>query len=129
MGLEPSLKRAVKRIADALHEYAGARGWRYAPHAEWKSGKEYYIDIVVNVEWFRIYTTFAASEFEGWDFYERFRSVHEFLRAKLVDEPDLLRAIVLVTKNPLEFDTGGDVPLGRFDEQVDEALIEASARV
>jgi hypothetical protein len=127
MDLEPALKGAIRRVAQALHKYAQERGWRYASHADWGKG-DYYIDIIANDEWGRIYVTFAAKAFSGMGELKRFESVQDYLESELADDPGLVEAISLVVKDQAQFDHEGRSSLGLGDVEVDEDFIEASMR-
>lgn len=123
MALETAVKQAVRRVTQALHDYARQRGWRYAKHADWSQG-DYYMDVVANMDWLRIYVTFVAKAFEDQDLYTRFSDVQGFLREVLKNDQQLLQSIVLVVKSPSEHDREGLFPPGLSDERFDEDWVE-----
>src|SRR5215469_2464815 len=100
MALEREVKSAVRKVVQLLHEFARNRPqpWQFAEHADFKNG-DYYIDVVVNVDWLRIYVTFVAKAFRSRDGYERFEEVQRYLREKLQTDSGLLNAISLVVKD------------------------------
>ena len=126
MALDRDVKSAVRKVVQLLHEFARNRPqpWRFAEHADFSNG-DYYIDVVVNVDWLRIYVTFAAEAFRSRDGYERFEEVQQYLREKLQSDPGLLNAISLVVKDPEQYRSEGDVPVGLSDERIDASFVQS----
>lgn len=125
MALERELKIAVRKVVQALHEFARQQNppWRFARDKDFSQG-DYYIDVVVNVDWFRIYVIFVAKGFRNRDGYERFEEVQNYLREKFRDDPGLLQSINLVVKDSDQYLSEGDFPPGASDERIDEDFIE-----
>ncbi len=125
MALEREVKNGVRKVVQALHEFARQHTppWRFARDKDFSLG-DYYIDVVVNVDWLRIYVTFVAKGFKNKDGYERFEEVQNYLREKLRDDPALLQSINLVVKDPEQYLAEGDFPPGVSDERIDEDFVE-----
>ena len=90
MAVSQSMKRAVRRIADALGVYARRRGW-------WPLDFRLYFR--VNEAWGRISVDFFAYEFEGKGTFENYQSVMDYLQTRLADDPELLNALGLVVSS------------------------------
>jgi hypothetical protein len=98
MAISQSMKRAVRRIADALGVYARRRGW-------WPLDFRLYFR--VNEAWGKIHITFYAYEFEGQETFESYQSVMNYLRTRLDDDPELLSALGLVVRSFKNLDGRG----------------------
>lgn len=122
-----AVRQAVRRVTQALHDFTREKGWKYAKHADWSQG-DYYMDVVANMDWLRIYLTFVAKAYEGQDGLKRFLEVHNYLREVLKDDPQLRQLIVLVVKSPSEHDRDGLFPPGLSDERFDEDWVEQYIR-
>src|SRR4051812_38689927 len=103
MALSPTMKRAVRHVADLLGEYARRQGW---------GSDDYRLFFRVNAAWGSIHVVFVALGFEGRDAYECYAAVEQFLRDSLEDEPDLFRSIGLVIRTPKQVDEGGIYAIG-----------------
>ena len=90
MAVSQSMKRAVRRIADALGVYARRMGW-------WPLDFRLYFR--VNEAWGHIHVTFYAYAFEGRETFESYQAVMEFLRSRLNDDPELFHAVGLVVQS------------------------------
>jgi hypothetical protein len=116
MDLEPAMKIAVRRISEALHDYASEHKWK-------KDDND--LEVVVNADWGRIYVTFVGKAFKSRDGYERFNEVQNWLEKKLKKYPELIEAIDLIVRDPDQYEVEGPFPLGLSDERVPEDLLKS----
>lgn len=125
MAHDQDLKFAAREVAYALHKFARDQTppWRFAKEKDFTQG-DYYIDIVVNADWFRIYVTFVASGFRNRDRFERFKEVQDYLRERFHDNPSFLHAITLIVRDPEQYLAEGDFPPGVSDKRLDEDFVE-----
>ncbi len=126
MDLEPALRRDVRRITQVLHEFAHERNWTYADEAmPPASGLAYYIEVVVNVDWYRYFVTFVTNGFTGVSEEKRKDEVRAYLRQELFPlHPPLFNAINLAVKDFQEYEEEGPLPLGPADVRVDDDFVK-----
>jgi hypothetical protein len=103
MARSPVMKRAVRRLADVLGLYSRKQGW-------WPVGFRLYFD--VNEKWGRINILFVADGFTTQDSSAHYHAIMEYLRSKLTDESELMRAVGLVTRSFAEVAEGGLYRIG-----------------
>ena len=103
MGRGTIVRRAVRRIADALRAYADARGW---------SPEEFQVFARVNDRWGKIHIIFVSQRFENHPNFASYTSVRDFLRRELQDDPELDQAIGLVVRTPSQVEQGGIYAIG-----------------
>ena len=103
MDLEPAMKIAVRRISEALHDYASEHKWKKDDN-----------DLEV-----------VGKAFKSRDGYERFNEVQNWLEKKLKKYPELIEAIDLIVRDPDQYEVEGPFPLGLSDERVPEDLLKS----
>jgi hypothetical protein len=103
MAIDTTLRRAVRRIAEALTKYARRQGWKY---------DEYQIYYHVNSIWNKLHVIFVARGFEGRGDFQNYVSVREHLEKELADEPGLLDMLGLIVRSPKEVEEGGIYAIG-----------------
>jgi hypothetical protein len=103
MALSPTLKRAVRCVADLLGEYGREQGW---------GPDDYQLFFRVSGSWGNIHVVFVARGFEGHDPFECYSSVMQYLRDQLRTEPDLFGSIGLVIRTFKEVEEGGIFAIG-----------------
>jgi hypothetical protein len=123
MDLEPVMRTAVRIVSRAIHEFARKKHWKYAEDADFTRG-DYYIDVVVNSDWRRIYLEFVASDYDHKSRDERFIEVWHYLKSALADEPHVLSAVDLVVRGPKEFAEEKPFPTGAPYVHIPQELIK-----
>jgi hypothetical protein len=113
MALEPTMKYAVRRIAEAFRAYAAAQEWRH---------DEYRILVEVNKDWGRIHVVFVAPRFQGVHPEDNWRSVIEFLDSFLINEPKLLESMNLTLRTFDQVQRGGLYSLSPNYVDADELI-------
>src|SRR4051812_5989919 len=103
MALSPTMKRAVRRVADLLGEFATQQG---SGVEDWR------LFFRVDPDWDRIRVIIVSNGFEGHDPYGSYAAVEQFLRDKLRDDPALFHAIGLVIRTFQQVDEGGIYAIG-----------------
>ena len=119
MDLEPDLKWAVRKVAQALHDYAFEHQWKKS---------DYCMDIVVNLDWGGFLVTFAAKQFQGQDGFQRFKEVQDYLEAKLKKYPVIVREINLIVKDRAAYLAENPFPVGPPDYRVPEEDLKPPRR-
>lgn len=127
MDLHPTLRRAARRIAEVLHQYAAARGWKYTRWQDWSAG-DYSIEMTLNENWLRFDVQFIAQAFAGMDPYDAFNSVQDWLESRLKNEPELTRNLNVHPVSPEQFERFGSSSLNTTDIHVDDELIASAVR-
>lgn len=125
MDLHPTLRRAARRIAEVLHEYAATRGWKYTRWQDWSEG-DYSIEMTLNEQWLRFDVQFIATGFAGMDPYQAFNSVQDWLESQLINDPELARMVDIRPMTPEQFERVSQFSLSDPDVRVDAELIASA---
>jgi hypothetical protein len=109
MAFSPTMRRAVRRVADILGDYARKQGW---------GSDEFRLLFSVNEDWGKIHVVFLARGFEGRDPHKRYAEVDQYLRKNLREEPELFQSIGLVIRTFKQLEEGGPYAIGPGYEEV-----------
>ena len=103
MDYGPIVRRAARRIGEAIDGYARTRGW---------SPGDYRWFYRAQPEWGHIHVILVARGFKGRGYSESYRSVMEFLKGDLADEPGLVESLGLVVRDFDQVAEGGLYAIG-----------------
>jgi hypothetical protein len=103
MAVSATMRRAVRRIAEALTRFAKLQGW---------GDGDYQIYYVMDPKWGHIHVLFVANGFEKKKEYENYVLVREYLEKELGDMPGLLNHLGLVVRSSEQVDEGGIYAIG-----------------
>jgi hypothetical protein len=117
MALGTNMKSAVKRIADALTEFASTAGWK--PNV-------YQILFHLSSRWGRIRVFFIAKDFGDLTRQEMWARVSEHLEKALANGPDIGYSVGLSVRDWSQVNQGGaySIPHGYVDHK--EVLLTPS---
>ena len=103
MAVSTILRRALRRIAGAITEYAKKNKW---------TEQDYWIYYQFNPDWDRLHILFVAKAFDLNSEFKNYASVQEFLTEVLADEPHLQELLGLVVRSKRQVDEGGIYSIG-----------------
>ena len=103
MAVSNTVRRALRRTAETLTEFAKQNGWK---------NEDYGIYYWINEDWDKVHIVFVARAFDGSNEFENNVRVREFLATKLSDEPELLNSVGLVVRSERKTKEGGIYALG-----------------
>jgi hypothetical protein len=92
------MKYGLRRIAQALHEYAADQGWR---------ADDYRVLVRLNEAWGRIHVVLVAKAFPQPSLEDAWHGVIDYLEDKLRDEPALFESISLTLRTFDQVEEGG----------------------
>ena len=104
-------RMAVRRIAQALHEFAQEQGWKPA---------EYQIFFRIREEWGRITMIFIIKGYNGMSEREMWGRIHDRLERSLIAGTDIGFSFGLSVRSQEQVDQGGmyAVPDGYLEEEI-----------
>jgi hypothetical protein len=110
MAIGATMKSAIKRIADALANFASQHGWK---------PDEYQILFYRSGRWGRIRVFFIAKDFGGLSRQEMWSRVSDYLDKELASGPDIGYSLGLSVRDWSQVNQGGaySIPLGYIDNR------------
>ncbi len=110
MALGTTMKSAVKRIADALTDFASREGWK---------PNEYQILFYRSSRWGRIRVFFITKDFGGLSRQEMWARVSDHLEKELTKGPDIGYSVGLSVRDWSQVNQGGaySIPVGFIDHK------------
>jgi predicted Co/Zn/Cd cation transporter (cation efflux family) len=103
MAIGPTMKQAIRRIAQALVAYAKEKGW---------SEGDYQIYYAASSKRSQIYIAFVSKYFDKNQRYENYALIKEHLARELGDMPGLLNHLALVIRSREQVEEGGIYAVG-----------------
>jgi hypothetical protein len=109
---DPTLRRAIRLIAGAVHDFVKEKGW---------GPNQYRLFYRADESWGHIHIVFVAPQFDGGDYSANYKDLSASLRIKLQDVPGLFESIGIVLMGEKQHDSGGVYELGpEYSDVADE---------